>query len=239
MLNKVIKSGDKLDIKYLHQNKDKIYKSSVYDILDEDELEITIPTDEGKLILFHSGFEFQFFFYTGKGLFTCDAVVLDRYKRGNFYLLLVQLTTPLKKFQRREYYRLQCIIDFAYYKITDEVAELATTEEIFEVVADPVYISQRRLGRTKDLSGGGCRFLATEPLETGEKVLIMLRLANDKIDHMFYLVTEVITCEKVEQLKDTWMIRGKFEYKNKKERDLIVRYVFEEDRMLRKKENGE
>lgn len=239
MINNIVKPGDKIDIKYLHQNNDKIYKSSVFDIVDEEEMEITIPTHEGKMILFHNGFEFQFFLYTSKGMYTCEAVVTDRYKRGNFYLLLVEIKTPLKKFQRREFYRLECLLDFAYYKIPDEVANLETTEDLFEAIADPVYIEQKKLARIKDLSGGGCRFMTTEPLAMGSKVLIVIRLSNDKIDHMFYLVTEIIACDEIQNMDGRWLARGKFKFKNMKDRDLIVRYVFEEDRMLRKKENGE
>lgn len=239
MFKNVIKPGDKIDIKYLHQNNDKIYKSGVFDVLDDNELEITIPTDEGRMVLFHNGFEFQFFFYTARGLFTCDAVVKDRYKREHFYLLLVELTSPLKKFQRREFYRLECTIDFAYYKITDEVAALETTEDLFEAIADPLFIDKKKIARTKDLSGGGCRFMTTESLEAGSKILSVIRLSNDKIDRMFYLVTDVIACDPIKDMEDRWIVRGKFDFKNIKDRDLIVRYVFEEDRMLRKKENGE
>ena len=235
----MIKPGDKIDIKYLHQNNDKIYKSGVFDVLDDNELEITIPTDEGRMVLFHNGFEFQFFFYTSRGMFICDAVVKDRYKREHFYLLLVEMTTPLKKFQRREFYRLECTLDFAYYKISDEVAALETTEDLFEAIADPLFIDQKKLARTKDLSGGGCRFIVTEPLEAGSKILSVIRLANDKIDRMFYLVTDVIACDPIKEMEDRWIVRAKFDFKNIKDRDLIVRYVFEEDRMLRKKENGE
>ena len=239
MFRNAVKPGDKIDIKYLHQNNEKIYKSGVFDVLGNNEMEITIPTDEGRMVLFHNGFEFQFFFYTNKGMFTCDAVVKDRYKREHFYLLLVELTTPLKKFQRREFYRLECTLDFAYYKITDEIAELETTEDLFEAIADPLYIDKKKLARTKDLSGGGCRFMTTEPLEPGSKVLSVIRLSNEKIDRMFYLVTDIIACEPIKELEDRWLIRSKYDFKNMKDRDLIVRYVFEEDRMLRKKENGE
>ena len=80
-----VKPGDKIDINYLHQNNGKTYKSSVFDILSDTELEITMPTDEGKMILFQNGFECQFYFYTSKGLFTCEAVITGRAKRDNFY----------------------------------------------------------------------------------------------------------------------------------------------------------
>lgn len=238
MMEKIIKSGDKIDIKYLHQNNEKTYMSNVYDVLNEDELEITIPTDGGRIILFQNGFELQFFFHTARGMYTCDAVVRDRYKRNNTYLLLIEVLTPLKKFQRREYFRFQCNIDFVYYKLTEDVAELETTREIVEIIAKPENLSQRKLARTKDLSGGGCRFLTKEPLKTGEKILSVIHLTNEKLDRLFYLVTEIVTCEETNPSKEIWTVRGRFEFKDIKERDCIVQYVFEEDRRLRKKESG-
>ncbi len=238
MISDFVKPGDKIDITYLHQSNGKTYKSSVFDFLGENELEIGMPTDEGKMVLFQIGFECQFFFYTSRGLYTCEAVIKERYKKDNFYLLAAKIKTGLKKYQRREYYRVECAIDFSYYKISNEVAKLETTEELFEEIANPDYIETKRLARTRDLSGGGVRFTATEPLEVGEKLLSVIRLSNDKLDHMFYLVTEVISCATIENVPDRWDIRAKWEFKNIKDRDLIVRYVFEEDRMIRKKENG-
>ncbi len=234
----VVRPGDKIDIQYLHQNNGKTYKSSVFDMISDNEIEITMPTDEGKMVLFQTGFEFQFYFYTAKGLFTCDAVVTGRHKKDNFYLLSVKIISGLKKYQRREYYRVNTLIDFAYYKIADEIAELETTEDLFEEIASPEYMEHKMLARTKDISGGGVRFLANEPLETGSKILAVIRLTNDKLDHMFYLVGEVIESFATENMKDRWIVRAKWHFKNIKDRDLIIRYVFEEDRMIRKKENG-
>ena len=77
-----------------------------------------------------------------------------------------------------------------------------------------------------------------EQLEVGTKILSVLRLSNNKVDHMFYLVTDVVACDPVEGMPGLWVARGKFEFKDIKDRDLIIRYVFEEDRMNRKKENG-
>ena len=233
-----ITPGDKIDINFLHQNNGKTYKSSVFDFISDNEIEIGMPTDGGKMVIFNIGFECQLYFYTSRGLFTCEAVVTNRYKRDNFYLLSIKIKTALKKLQRREFFRLECLIDFAYYKIPDEVANLETTEELFEEIADPAYIEQKKLARTKDLSGGGLRFTSMEPLEVGSKILTVIRLSNDKVDHMFYLVTEIIACNPVEKMQGLWVVRARFEFKNIKDRDLIIRYVFEEDRMNRKRENG-
>ncbi len=238
MFNNVIKPGDKIDIKHLHQNNQITYKSGVFDILEDDMIEILIPTQDGKMMLFPNGTEFQFYFYSAKSIYSCETVIVDRYKRGNFLLFKVQLTTPIKKFQRREFYRLECLVDFAYYAIPDEIAKLESTEDIIDEISKPEYYTGQRLARTKDLSGGGMRFIGSEPLDIGTKLLVVLPLSNNKVDRRFYLVTEIISSEPVEKMKDRWIYRGRFDYKNKKERDMIVQYVFEEDRMLRKKENG-
>lgn len=233
-----VKPGDKIDINYLHQNNGKTYKSSVFDILSDTELQITMPTDEGKMILLQTGFECQFYFYTSKGLFTCEAVITSRAKIDNFFILGAKIKTGLKKFQRRDYYRVNTLIDFCFYKISDEVAELETTEELFEEIADPKYLGLKQLARTKDISGGGVKFIVDEPLQVRDKLLIVIRLTNEKLDHMFYLVSEVIECVSIENVRDKWVVRAKFNFKNIKDRDLIVRYVFEEDRMIRKKEKA-
>lgn len=233
-----VKPGDKIDINFLHQNNGKTYKSSVFDFLGDNELEIGMPTDGGRMVMFNIGFECQFYFYTSKGLFTCEAVITNRYKKDNFYLLSAKIKTGLKKFQRREFFRLECMLDFAYYKISNEVAALETTEELFEEIVNPEYLDKKQLARTKDISGGGMRFTTMEAIEVGSKILAVIRLSNDKLDHMFYLVADVVGCDPVEKVPDLWVARVKFEFKNIKDRDLIIRYVFEEDRMNRKKENG-
>ena len=130
----VIRPGDKIDINFLHQNNGKTYKSSVCDIISERELEITMPTESGKIVVFQVGIECQFYFYTQKGLFTCDTVITGRARKDNFLVLSVRVTSALKKFQRRDFYRVNCLLDFVYYEITDEVAALETTEDLFDYI---------------------------------------------------------------------------------------------------------
>ena len=238
MISGLVKPGDKIDIVSIHQNNGKTYKSSVFDIISETELEISMPTESGKMILFQVGYSYQFYFYTQKGMYTCEAVVKNRGKRDNFYLLVIKITTVPKKYQRRDFYRVNCMVDFCYYHIDKEVADMETTEDLFEEIANPDYIDKKRVAVTKDISGGGVRFVVDEDIEPGSYVLLVLHLANEKVDHTFYLVTEMIACDKMEKMPGKKVARGRFLYKEQKDRDLVVRYVFEEDRMLRKKENG-
>ena len=231
--------GDKIDITYLHQNNGKVYKSSVFDFLGDAVLEIGMPTESGKMVLFQVGFECSMFFYTQKGMFTCEGKVLDRYKKDGFYMMSVKIISAPKKYQRRDFYRVETAIDFNYYKIAKEITLLESTTDLFEEITDPKYIPEKKLGHTLDISGGGIKFVSDEDLEPGEYLLTVIRLTNDKIDHTLYLVTEVIACQRMEKAPDKRVVRAKFHFKELKDRDLIVRFVFEEDRMLRKKENGD
>ena len=231
--------GDKIDITYLHQHNGKVYKSSVFDFLGEDVLEIGMPTEGGKMVLFQVGFECSMFFYTQKGMYTCEGKVLDRYKKDGFYMMSVKIISVPKKYQRREFYRVETSVDFNYYKITKEVAAMESTAELFEEIADPKYLAERCAARTIDISGGGAKFMTDEELEVGSYILAVLRLTNDKMDQTLYLVTEVIACERMEKIPGKKVVRVKFHFKDLKDRDQIVRFVFEEDRMLRKKEHGE
>ena len=101
------------------------------------------------------------------------------------------------------------------------------------------YIPEKKSAHTLDISGGGVKFLSNEDLEAGAFILTVIRLTNEKVDQTLYLVTEIVACERMENASDKKVVRAKFHFKDLKDRDLIVRFVFEEDRMLRKKENGD
>lgn len=235
MIPSYFKTGDKIDINFLHQNTDKKYKSSYYNYLGNGIFEITMPTDGGKMVLFSVGYECQLYFQTSGGLFTCEAVVVQRYKKDNAYLLAMKMKTTMKKFQRREFFRVECLIDFTYYKITEEIAALDSSLELCKMTLTPELIMEQRMARTRDISGGGLRFTAEENLKAGQLILIEIQLTNDKVDQTFYLVSEVVSCEAALEKSDRWIARVKFQHKDPKERDAIIRFVFEHDRELRKK----
>lgn len=233
----VVSCGDKVDITFLHQDIDKIYKSSVFDVLSEDEFEIWMPTEGGRMVLFPVGISFHFCFYTKPGLYVCDAIVTNRYKRDGFYLLSVKLESPLKKFQRRDFFRIECSEKFSFYSIEKEVFELKKTEEIFEVISSVEYIDKKRSAIARDISGGGIRFTTEEELAVGSYILIVIRLCDGKMDQTLYLPTVIVDCESVERFSKQYIIRAKFQFTNLKDRESIVRYVFEQDRCFRKREN--
>lgn len=247
VLSDLINPGDKIDIQLTYQLEQskmgqdvevKIYKSSVFDFVSDTEIEITMPTEGSKVVLFQNGLRLRMLYYTQKGLYECLGVVENRYKKNNILTLVVDIKTPPQKFQRREFYRVNCLIDMQYYKISEEVADLDTTEAVFAEIQNPEYIGREKKTSIQDISGGGIRFISDEKFEKDSYILAVIRLTNEKIDNTFYLVCRIVSSEEVEYMTDKYSNRAKFNFKDIKDREAIVRYVFEEERRIRKKEIG-
>ena len=62
----------------------------------------------------------EFVFYSGGFLYKSIGQIVERFKRDNIYTLEVELKTRLEKFQRREFYRYECSIDFKFFELTEE-----------------------------------------------------------------------------------------------------------------------
>lgn len=240
----IIIPGDKIDIRLLHQlnaeenggQKAKVYQSNVCEFLSEQELEILMPIQGSRMVLLQIGAECQLVFYTRRGLYSCIVSVMERYRKDNLYLLKVLLKTEPKRFQRREFFRIDYVADMQLLKITEEVAAYKTTEMLFVESQDIKYIDQTQKAVICDISGGGVRFTCNTQLEAGEFVLLNFRLANDKTDENFYLVSQIVAVQKDDA--DRYGCRAKFIFKDLKDREKIVRFVFEEERRIRRKEVG-
>ena len=230
----LIKPGDKIDIRLLQQVENeertgdtvKVYKSQVLDINKRGNLEISMPTEGTKLILLPLDVRLEFVFYSG-----------ERFKRDNIYTLEVELKTRLEKFQRREFYRYECSIDFKFFELTEEQADLATVEEIFAQLRDEHFNDKIRTGTIVDISGGGIRFNSDTELKSGDHILAVAHLANERMNQEFHIVGSVISCEKKEQVTEKkYVSRVKFMIKDDRVREDIIRYIFEEERLTRQKD---
>ena len=77
----------------------KVYSSKVYDVLSTERLEILMPYEQRKLVLLPIDSEYTMYFYVENGIFECSVRIVDRYKTSNSFILVVELLTPLKKYQ--------------------------------------------------------------------------------------------------------------------------------------------
>lgn len=246
-LESLIRLGDKVDIilsYQLEQQKNgldtevKKFKSSVVDFLSDKNLEVTMPTFDGKMVLFREGIRCEMILYTRNGLYSCNCFVRKRYKTDNLYLLDMEILSMPVKFQRREFFRVDCSIEMTYYEISKEIANLETTAEILSELHDDGAEKLPKKATMLDISGGGLRFSCDEKLKSGSYVLVIAPLENMVVHGKFILVVQIIDGYEAPNAQGMYFNRGKFGFKDLKDRERIVRFVFEEERKIRKKENG-
>lgn len=242
-----IAPGDKIDIQLVQETgmeeqtgeTTKIYKSSLLDFTEDEDLEISMPFEGTKMILLPSGVRFHFQFYAKGGMYGCTGVVTDRYKKGTLYILLVHPTSKLEKIQRREYFRMPCSIETTCYPLDEETARLDSIEEIFAKLREEEgFYETKKSGTILDISGGGIRFTSDQQFASQSYLLIVMHLSNEKMDQQFYMVIKIISCQKADGDSQKYIHRAKFLVKDAKTREEIIRYIFDEERKARKKENG-
>lgn len=242
MVTNIIGLGDKVDIRLVQQveRKEKsnaavhVYKSQVSDITDSGDLELAMPIEGGKILLLPLGVRFEFIFYTKGGMYHCIGEVKERYKRNNIYLCLIEIHSQLKKFQRREYYRYPCLLETQFLPIQE--SEIHTPATLVYAKFDEKYILEnRKTGTILDLSGGGIKLLTGEPIAKDSYILLEIKLNNEKMDKEYYIYGHVLNSSAVKDNDKKYENRVKFLFDDNKIQEEIIRYIFEEERKVRKK----
>ncbi len=239
MLTKYIKVGDKLDIETVMRagqsdDEKRQYRSVVQDIVSEDQLKVAMPMDKGKVILLPVDGEFNLCFYTKTGLYQCLARVIDRFKNNNMFMLLMELTTDLSKYQRREYYRLNCVLEMKASKVADEAEDDDSMEQVEIIDTDITFDN----GIMTDISGGGARFISRTRYPVGSEVLFKFRLfVNGKMNE-YTLRGKVLFSQELRNNPGAFEHRMQFIHMPNDDRESIIRYIFEEERKIRRREKG-
>lgn len=245
MLSKYVTPGDRIDIIGIHkgyekaeQNRvkksEKVYQSQVFDILSEDKLEVVMPMEKAKLVLLTTGSEYELSFYTKNGLYQCYARVTDRYKTNNIYLLVMELVSNLSKHQRREFYRLNCAMNVFLRNMTEE-EEQAVKEN--RTAYDETIPMEKSIA--VDISGGGLRCVGWKKYESDSHVYVRFLLNLQGKIKEYILAGVLLHVHEIEGRPGEYECRVKFENMKTKDREEIIRYIFDEERKCRKRERGE
>lgn len=245
MVSDILRPGDKVEINslrktgsaHLSETESCDYMSRIQGVNQDGTIDIAMPIVEGKYVLLHLGVSFEFVFYANNSLYKATGTVKERFKSNNIYMLRIELKTPLGKLQRREFYRFPCVMDFKYYHIDEEQAKLEDAEDILESLRDENFYEKEKKGTILDLSGGGARFVAGENLDVNQEVLCVIYLDGDSQDNVLYVRSKILTNKKLEAPEPKFEHRIEFVGMKSKTREEIIRYIFEEERRMRKSEN--
>ena len=240
MLSKLIVPGCKVEIQLLNRSLNpnneevkKVYQSQVYDVLSEDSMEIVMPMEKTKLILLPVDGQTDITFYVGEHLYQCFARVVDRYKRNNMYILLIEVTSNLRRIQRREYYRFSCALEMCSRLLVEE--EVRAIEQHRNYYLTPGLPLKRSL--IVDISGGGLRFMSDHRYEPGSLIYCSYYLIVGGKTKQCETVGEILSVRELEHKKGNFEHRVRYVDMGEGEREEIIRYIFEEERKHRKKES--
>ena len=195
-------------------------------------MNIAMPILEGKLIPLEVGRKFELFFYAKKGMYTCNGEIINRYKSSNVYVLVVSLLTDLKKYQRRQYFRLGTNIEIQYKLFTQE--DEAYFRRVGEV-PDEIIKRPYSTGVSVDISGGGVKFISRDNMPKETKLLLLINLPFDNEIKKCEAISKVVFTGTVKGRRDSYENRVEFLQIKEEDRELLIKYIFKEERNQRKK----
>jgi len=238
MLSKFIALGDRIELQAVDRrlksdddDKQKIHQSKVYEILTEDTLEITMPMEKTKLILLPVDGEYDMVFYGETGLYQCFARIVDRYKSNNVYILRVELTSNLRKYQRREFYRFGCALEMCSRSLEEEEAQ--AIEKRTPYILQPGLPLRRSI--IVDISGGGLRFVCDQQYEVGSLVYCSYHLVKGGESKQYEVIGKVLSVQPVENRQNAFEHRVQYYNMDVNTREEIIKFIFEEERKNRQK----
>ncbi len=193
-------------------------------LIDSKTLMVAAPIHEGVIYPLHIGRIIKIFFIIKTGLeyelFSFKASISGREMSENIALLKIEVIGEVEKVQRRQYFRIGCSLPVKF-RVVDSM-----NEKINEGI-------QYRKTIASNLSGGGLCLLLEDKLEVGQLVECEITTEEQKEVKFFGKVIR----------HDTRQLEGRFKYEagivyikiNNNDRETVVKYIFNEQRKLRKK----
>lgn len=235
MIERIISVGNKIDIEKVNPDtKEKaVYKSQVYDIMENDELLIAMPLEGTKLIVLSLNIRYKMCFYTPNGLFECTGLIVDRFKSDNRYVAVASLKTGLRRIQRREFFRLEKLIDVDYRVLSEEEAVYESVDEILAREQDRVEPPVYKSGMAVDLSGGGARFVLDDayPKETHLSMKLYIEITPQR--PVFEVIGRVVHSERLSGKTGQCENRIEFIRLKEQQREKLIHFIFAEERKMR------
>ena len=235
MLTNLVMDGDKVDLRSVDHlfakegERVKTYNSKVYMVLSDDRVEIMMPLEKTKLILLPVDGEYDLVFYTAHGIYQCYARIYDRYKSNNVYVLAFELTSNLRKHQRREYYRFSTVMDMRIRELKREEVESLNDHKPLIVPGLPL-----RRALICDISGGGMRFITDVWYDEGTYIYCTFTLTIEGKQKEFEILAQVLRIKEMPNRPGEYEQRIQYTGMGRDVREDIIKFIFEEERKVRR-----
>jgi len=253
MANDIIQTGCKIEIRAENKrllseefNEQEVYISQFLQWIDVNVALIVIPTFKGHLVPLRVDEIYELQFVTKGGLYRCRGKILKRTKTSNNIATAeVKLVSALEKFQRRQFYRMNCIMSMNYSVLSDVQRELYKEKKrclsLEQKLAIEKKLESQEINFQKavvlDISGGGMRFNSSVQQEAGDVCLLQPALPEVVRKRIPYLFGKIIACNRIPNREPvTFDNRVVFVEISPSEQEQIITYIFKEERDKRKRE---
>ena len=252
MIQSILKPGDKIEMRRLAAvakpgGDERVYVSQLLEFVDDHNVHIAVPLESGNMVPLEIGGRFEMRFVTVNGIFVCKAEVSNRYRRGGLYYLAMKIFSDLVKDQRRQFFRLEKISPLRYHKLIDEekrlLIKLATNQYSSDVERRNLLIRLKTVepeeidGTMANISGGGMKFFSKGELTKGDFIRINMYLDEADAAPLDLFAKVIFSEDGYDKGLDNEH-RVEFINMTRELREKIVKYVFDEERRQRQKENG-
>lgn len=213
---KFLTVGTKLEITRLKDNEEICYPSQVLDIIEPRELIISGPIKQNNLVFIHNDEEIEICYNVenmGRHYFVAE--VLSR-KNSPIYALRVLRISEIRNIQQRNYYRL---LETLNIQKEHSIVKGDNIEKIIESC------------ETSNISGGGMKLYCNYEHEIGDEVICSFKIGDSFIKSKAL----VVRAEETDSFNYKFSIGISFLEINEEDRDLIIKYIFERQRILRLK----
>lgn len=245
MIEKIVSAGNKIEFTKVSSYKEydyemgredkKVYVSQVFDVIDEDRLKIGVPIVNGRVLMIPQNVRIDVCFFTTRGLYQGRAIVVDRFKEDNIYVMVIEMISELQKYQRRQYFRLNCTMDIMYRKLNDdELAEFNQEGKVKLDVDTGIYFKATAL----DISGGGIRFLTERSIAKDDIIFVNLQITYGEAEKKYTLAGKVLEVYPSKNRREYNEVRVEYCNMSGEIREQIIKYIFEQERIMRKKETS-
>lgn len=176
-------------------------------------LSVGAPYEHGKVVPLREGTKMTITFWDKIAAYSFEAEIIQR-TAVPFPVFVLEFFDSIQKVQRRNFVRVSVV-----YPITFQMVNQEGLSKIYE-------------GTMLDLSGGGMRFTTKELVENNSLHYVQLALPN--VDLQSFV--RVCLVEVIEDSKPKlYSVSVEYQDFSERERDQIIRFVFDKQRDMRQK----
>ena len=253
MANDIIQIGCKIEMRVVDRrsmqeviSEPDVFVSQFLQWSDINVASIAIPTFKGHLVPLRVDDVYDLQFVTRGGLYRCRGQIIKRSKTGgNIATADVKFISALEKFQRRQFYRMNCIISMNYAVLNDVQKELYKEKKRCLSLEQKLQIEKKLENQEMefqkaivlDISGGGMRFNSPVQQEAGDICLLQPALPESVRKRIPFLFGRIISSRRIPNRDPiTFDNRVEFVEISSSEQEQIITYIFKEERDKRKRE---